>query len=111
MTLVAKRPTRNTAATVVARPRPGISLPVRFVKNGPANPSITPKIQTRAATLMTSGTVMKNPAMKLLRIHWSMVRQMQPLVPTGASTRRARRPPARADSRRNHPARARPGTG
>ncbi len=49
--------------------------------SGPTNPSMSRKIQTNVATLMTSGTVTKNPAMKLRRIHWSM---------TGGESRRSR---------------------
>ena len=41
--------------------------------SGVVRPSTMPKIQTNAATLMNSGTVTKNPAMKLRRSHCIVV--------------------------------------
>ena len=39
---------------------------------GPTSPSISRKIQTSAATLITSGTVTKKPAMKLRLIQFNI---------------------------------------
>src|SRR5262245_21074628 len=67
MTLVATLPTRSTTNAVKRIPSPGMSRCNQTAKNGRTNPSMTLKIQINAVTLITSGTVTKNPVMKLRR--------------------------------------------
>ena len=67
MTLVATAPTMSTTSAVMTIPSPGTSRFSSRVEIGAVKLSMIPKIQTSAATLMTSGTVTKNPAMKLRR--------------------------------------------
>jgi hypothetical protein len=78
-------------------PSPGTSRPTHAAYEGPTKPSIRRKIQTNVATLITSGTVTKKPAMKLRRIHWSMRGRSvvsRPIESRGQSCVR-RRSPAR----------------
>src|SRR5436190_2077775 len=70
MTFLASAPTSTSAAAVDAVPSPGIRRPSSRSYIGVVRPSTTFKIQMKAATLMNSGTVTKNPATKLRRSHW-----------------------------------------
>src|SRR5437879_5130487 len=67
MTFRASMPTSTMTTAVVSVPRPGIRRPSSRSYTGVVAPSTTSKIQISAATLMNSGTVTKNPAMKLRR--------------------------------------------
>src|SRR6516225_1901878 len=67
MTFLANAPTSTIAAAVDRVPSPGIRRPRIRSYIGVVAPSTTPKIQMNAAALMKSGTVTKNPAMKLRR--------------------------------------------
>src|SRR5919112_2298814 len=71
---VAPTPTSRTSNAVTARPRPGTARPTHCDTSGSVTPSITPKIETSAATLMMSGTVTKNPVMKRRRSQETMTR-------------------------------------
>ena len=90
-------------------PSPGTSRPSSRVASGAVKPSMIPKIHTSAATLMTSGTVTKKPAMKLppQPLHHA---QLQPSPEQAArmrrrqprsGTRRTAQSPTRRTNRRN----------
>ena len=53
-------------------PSPGTSRPSHSAYHGPTKPSISRKIQMNAATLITSGTVTKKPAIRRRRSHWTI---------------------------------------
>src|SRR5687767_2337089 len=69
ITFEAITPARKTITMVVSRPRPGTSRLSRRSKSGAIEPSTTRKTHTSAATLMTSGTVTKKPAISFRRSH------------------------------------------
>src|SRR6266851_2758470 len=69
MTFLAKAPTSTMTAAVVSVPRPGMRRPIKRSYSGVVRPSTTSKILMNAYTLISSGTITKNPAMKLRRSH------------------------------------------
>ena len=75
-------------ATVISTPSPGTARPSTRTEIGSLIPSTTWKIHTSAATLMISGTVTKNPVMKLRRSHDMYHRIASHATVTAASAKR-----------------------